>query len=221
MRALDVPMLEKSANRRKRAVANAFRETGGQIPRKLESHRRLLAAARKLFAERGYHATTTLDIAREAGVVHGSFYTHFKDKTDCFLAFLNDAEEEVCQVMDWFSPTEDSSPSKMIRSWLMSAFSYSAANPGVQKALMTDIGVLSKNYKRRRKTNALGQKWIALAETWKKNGQAAPDFDSVLFAYLVTGAIRTGEVLATRNPKKTKAIVEELTRFMVRSINGN
>src|SRR5271166_5094372 len=63
--------------------------------RKPESLAKIKRAARKLFVERGYHATRPQDIAREAGLGHGTFYLHFPDKRACFLAFVEDARQEL------------------------------------------------------------------------------------------------------------------------------
>src|SRR3569623_1180633 len=65
------------------------------IRRKPESLSKLKRAARKLFVERGYHATRPQDIAREAGLGHGTFYLHYEDKRACFLAFVDDARREL------------------------------------------------------------------------------------------------------------------------------
>ena len=67
----------------------------GQARRRLESRRKLLAAARELFIERGYEATRPQDIARSAGVASGTFYLHFKGKEDAFLAFADDAQAQL------------------------------------------------------------------------------------------------------------------------------
>src|SRR6185503_6380269 len=63
--------------------------------RKPESLARLKAAARKLFVERGYDATRPQDIAKAAGLGHGTFYLHYPDKRACFLAFIAEARREL------------------------------------------------------------------------------------------------------------------------------
>jgi AcrR family transcriptional regulator len=55
----------------------------------------LLAAAREVFARHGYLATTTTTIAKAAGVANGSFYTHFTDKYEIFVALWHEVQEEM------------------------------------------------------------------------------------------------------------------------------
>ncbi|MGW2052831.1 TetR/AcrR family transcriptional regulator [Streptomyces sp. NPDC001840] len=47
-----------------------------------EAARRLLVAAVEAFAERGYHATTTRDIAGRAGMSPAALYIHYKTKEE-------------------------------------------------------------------------------------------------------------------------------------------
>jgi len=49
---------------------------------------RIVEAGRKLFAQRGFHATGMRDIARLARVSIGSLYHHFRSKDDLFLAVV-------------------------------------------------------------------------------------------------------------------------------------
>lgn len=46
------------------------------------SRKRILAAARELFSERGYDATTMRAIAKRAGVVRATVYNNFDDKVE-------------------------------------------------------------------------------------------------------------------------------------------
>jgi AcrR family transcriptional regulator len=56
--------------------------------RKAESHARILAAARALFMERGYEATTARDIAERAGMSAGALFLHFKSKADVLKTII-------------------------------------------------------------------------------------------------------------------------------------
>jgi len=47
-----------------------------------KTRRRIIEAAEKLIREKGFEAVGVSDIAREAGVAKGSFYTYFKRKED-------------------------------------------------------------------------------------------------------------------------------------------
>ena len=48
----------------------------------------IIAAARRVFAERGVSRTTLAQIAKEAGVTRGAIYWHFKNKPDLFFAMM-------------------------------------------------------------------------------------------------------------------------------------
>jgi TetR/AcrR family acrAB operon transcriptional repressor len=48
----------------------------------------IIAAARKVFAERGVSRTTLAQIAKRAGVTRGAIYWHFKNKPDLFFAMM-------------------------------------------------------------------------------------------------------------------------------------
>jgi len=52
--------------------------------------RQIRDCARKVFAEKGYHAATIDDIIREAGVARGTFYRHFDGKRAVFDQLLDE-----------------------------------------------------------------------------------------------------------------------------------
>ncbi len=56
---------------------------------------RLIATARRLFADKGFAATSTEEILGEAGVSRGALYHHFPSKTDLFRASYMAVEEDL------------------------------------------------------------------------------------------------------------------------------
>ncbi|MGZ8437535.1 MAG: TetR/AcrR family transcriptional regulator [Candidatus Limnocylindrales bacterium] len=54
----------------------------------------ILAAARRVFVERGLHVATTHDVARAAGVPVGSIYTYFASKDELIRASILAANKE-------------------------------------------------------------------------------------------------------------------------------
>lgn len=53
-----------------------------------EKQRSILRASIKLFAEKGFHASSTAEIAKEAGVAEGTIFRHYKSKKDILLAVV-------------------------------------------------------------------------------------------------------------------------------------
>jgi AcrR family transcriptional regulator len=60
--------------------------------KRLRASRRtaILAAARRRFAQRGYHRTSIDDIIAEAGIARGTFYLHFESKRAIFDELVAD-----------------------------------------------------------------------------------------------------------------------------------
>jgi len=63
--------------------------------RSRETRRRLIAAGERLFSQKGFHHTTSKEIATEAGVAIGSFYAYFVDKKALFIDVLKRHSEQV------------------------------------------------------------------------------------------------------------------------------
>lgn len=69
-----------------------------RVPQQARSRQKrdlILSAAAQLFAQRGYDATTADDIAEEAGVSVGTFYSYFRNKRQVFLALYVTVLESV------------------------------------------------------------------------------------------------------------------------------
>lgn len=58
------------------------------VPKNLEMRGRIVQAAAQLFARRGYHGTSTREVARLAGVPENTLFRHFGHKEELFWAAL-------------------------------------------------------------------------------------------------------------------------------------
>ncbi len=58
---------------------------------KAANQQAILDAARKVFAELGYGATTVRDIIRGTGLASGTFYNYFKSKEEVFQALMDES----------------------------------------------------------------------------------------------------------------------------------
>src|SRR5919109_4445181 len=65
------------------------RERRTQAERREETRERVLAAAGRVFARRGFDATSLEAIADEAGFSRGAVYYNFADKEELFLELLD------------------------------------------------------------------------------------------------------------------------------------
>jgi AcrR family transcriptional regulator len=71
-----------------------------QAARSAATRDALIAAARPLFAARGFGSVGTEEIVRAAGVTRGALYHQFDDKTELFAAVFEMVEAELTQRID-------------------------------------------------------------------------------------------------------------------------
>jgi AcrR family transcriptional regulator len=83
---------------------SAAQETAGGEPQAWgevtpDAARRLLIAAVEAFAERGYHATTTRDIAGRAGMSPAALYIHYKTKEELLHRISRIGHEKALDIL--------------------------------------------------------------------------------------------------------------------------
>jgi AcrR family transcriptional regulator len=80
------------------ATPGEFDDAGGVSSgarRALDRRKHIMAVASKVFAEKGYYATTISDIATAAGIAKGTVYWYFKNKRSIMIAILDDISAEI------------------------------------------------------------------------------------------------------------------------------
>lgn len=186
--------------------------------RRLESRARLLAAARRLFVQRGYHATRPQDVAREAGVGHGTFYLHFSDKRECFLAFVEQAHLELEEELAARVP-QDAGLEERIRSLLHGIHDFAERHPGVLTAAMSDLEVIAADEAPRDSLiDRWARDWAGALSAGMRLGAVREDYDPLILGHAIVGLIHG----ATRGGHQRRIgrfqVIENLTRFLVRAL---
>jgi len=74
--------------------------TAGRTPRQDNRRIQLLDAAARLFNERGFHATSMRDIAKQVGMLSGSIYYHFQSKEEMLLAVYESGMRHIAEEVD-------------------------------------------------------------------------------------------------------------------------
>jgi AcrR family transcriptional regulator len=186
--------------------------------RKPESLAKIKKAARKLFIERGYHATRPQDIAREAGLGHGTFYLHYRDKRACFRAFVEDARADLhAHIRNRVGAGR--SLEESIATTLNAIYEFSDAHPGVLGAATTNEAVIDAEG-----AGAMplllrwGRDWAQSVSDAMRDGHAAKLYDADIVGQAIVGAIHQCGSEGDRMGRKRQHVVDNLTRFLARAL---
>ena len=186
--------------------------------RKPESLTRLKQAARKLFVERGYDATRPQDIAREAGLGHGTFYLHYPDKRACFLSFVEDARQELDGHLHNYR-ADNQSLEQRIAATLSAICEYADHHPGVLRAAMTDAAMIDAEGDQVQPLLVQwGREWAELIRGCAQDGSACASYDAEIIGQAIVGALHQTGREAHRSGRCREALVANLTRFLTRAL---
>lgn len=102
----------------------------------------ILDAARKLFVERGFDATSVDDIAREAQLSKGAVYHHFRDKQQIFAQVYLEAERGVVAAVATAAAAPDLGPWQRAENAASKVLELYAADPDTRALLRQASSVL-------------------------------------------------------------------------------
>ena len=99
----------------------------------------ILAAAKRVFAEHGFHQTAIADVAREAGLSYGSIYWYFETKEALYQA-LTEREEQVLweHVAASLDGVDGADPEATLTRAVGATFEFFAADPAAAGLLSLD-----------------------------------------------------------------------------------
>jgi AcrR family transcriptional regulator len=107
----------------------------------------IIAAAKDVFARKGFHTTTIADIAKQAGLAYGSVYWYFESKDELFLALM--AVEEAAlrghieaAMAALVTSHENTGPEAAFRGAVRAVFEFFEADRATVKLLLRDAYAL-------------------------------------------------------------------------------
>ena len=173
------------------------RERRTQAERSESTRAALIAAGRRLFAQRGYAAVGTEEVVREAGVTRGALYHHFNGKRELLEAVYEEMEREIAEEL-----AQSLVPGASVRETLRAgadAFLDHCLEPEVQQIVLLDAPAV------------LG--W----ERWREIGAK---YGLGLISALVTAGIESGEIEPQPVEPLAHALLgalDEVAMFVARS----
>jgi len=103
-----------------------------------EKRARILDAAIKVFAERGFHTATVAEIARAAGVADGTIYLYFKGKDDLLLRLFDEKMTDLLAEAKAAVAQEPTAPGKL-RRFIQLHLSMVERNPDLASVLIVEL----------------------------------------------------------------------------------
>jgi TetR/AcrR family fatty acid metabolism transcriptional regulator len=157
------------------------RGTGG------DKRERILAAAERIFAQRGFFHARVSEIAREAGVADGTIYLYFKSKDELLISLFESRMERV--VVSLGAAIESAGPRARDRlvAFLDTYAHMVVDNPALAEVLTVELRQSSK-FMKEYQSRQFGD-FLRLLGGLVSDGQEAGEFDRELPAPVVARAI--------------------------------
>ena len=171
----------------------------------------LVAAARELFAKRGFAETATEDILQAAGVTRGALYHHFDNKAALFRAVFESEEAALTARLMKVAQAQGDALGGLHAG--CRAFLEACLDPVVQRIVLRDArAVLSLDELREiesRYTLAALRNGLKGAIASGAMVERSPD----MLAHMILGALSEAAMAIARAPQPKKVLKEALAEF--------
>jgi AcrR family transcriptional regulator len=179
----------------RRAKTAETKKAGPRRPEKLpkaERRQQILAAARDVFARRGYHQSTIDDIVAEAGVARGTFYLYFEDKRAIFSDLIDRFAQQLTMAIVRIDPDDAArTVSEQVHENIRRILAACLSERTMTKMLFTDAMGVDPAFDR--KIQSFYDAVVQLLTESLKDGQTlgiVADGEPRVLAYLTIGALK-------------------------------
>jgi AcrR family transcriptional regulator len=102
----------------------------------------LIDAAERLFATKGYDQTAISDIVREVNVAQGTFYYHFKSKSDMLEAVVNKSVLKMADKIRLIAERDDIDPAAKLSGFFDALVDFSSLNDELTNLVHRDNNLI-------------------------------------------------------------------------------
>ncbi len=181
---------------------------------------RLLDAAERVFAEKGYHGTVVDDIIRSSDSSKGGFYFHFPNKQAIFLALVDALVPKLASAVDRAIANESDSVAQLDAA-LSTVLDLFSRHRRLSKILLVEAVGLGHGFDEKL-MRTRGQ-FARMIQTHLDRVAATgllPPFDTEIVSWIWFGAINELVVrwLVTGQPERLETILPTLQAVLLRSI---
>lgn len=183
--------------------------------RSIEKKQRIKDAALKLMSEKGYFATSSNEIAREAGVSIGTFYSYFKDKKELYAELVDDIYTAVLTPINLNELPDDLSIEEAVQLYVTAVF----RGHEYQTAFQREISSLSEQSDEFRAIEMVHKSNIlhVFSEALKayREELKPQDLETSTYIILTTVEAVIHDTLFHNGGKNKEAVIRELTAMIV------
>lgn len=192
-------------------------EAGGgrREERKAENREKLLLAARKVFAEKGYGEATVRDIVRETDLATGTFYNYFTDKQDAFMALLDEMSEKGRALVREQRREPGRTLEERVANAYRAYFEWAVAENDLFEVFRRNAGVIALMPDREPFELGISE-LIEDLTAWAADG----DLPTAEYDYLATAGVGMGFQVATHLVDRDPPDVDGATRFCTKMFMG-
>ena len=167
-----------------------------------EQHRHdAIRAAAAVFADKGYHGSSTRDIAEHLGIKQGSLYYYFKSKEEALVEVCLYAMRDYVQHMEAIAASDQPFEAKLLATITSHVSKYREQN-GAMKVYHTERLYLpeAKREKLYRLGSGYRQKLETIFDDAVQHGDLRPNLDCHFATQMVIGTCNAWGELIARDP---------------------
>jgi AcrR family transcriptional regulator len=188
--------------------------------RRRDQRERLLAAAREVFAERGYAHASIDAIVSRAHVSRTAFYRFFEGKEECLLALFDDAMSQLGGALEAVA-ARPVPPEMKIRSAVRAVVGSLAGDPAMARIVLIEAVGATPAVERARAQARIAFARLLEAEVrdyepWRHRSSA--EIELVAIATLAAISESVSHLVATNRTSEWRKLVAPLTRYVLRAL---